>query len=389
MASGNMYYKDYLQLDKIIGAQQPASFEAGQQPAHDEMLFIIIHQAFELWFKQILFELDYVLDIFGKEKINDNSEDMNLALHRLRRVEQILGLLNQQVTILDTMTPMDFLEFRNLLTPASGFQSLQFRLIEARLGLEMDKRHQAAYYKRTNEGGFAQGDYQQINETESVPSLIQRISRWLERMPFFDLSYWQDFAAPGHLNPPVPEHEKGMQQPTTAPPADTLQHPFWNRFRELYRDGLTEREAGKIRDFDYVFFDIQNPDLADQNPEASAAAKEMLRSHLSPAAMRAALFTMLYRDFPVFQNSFRILDTLVEIDNQLAGWRHAHYRMVRRMIGMRVGTGNTSGSGYLEGAVSKHYIFRDIAGLSTYLIERKKLPKLPTALIRHLSFAQD
>jgi tryptophan 2,3-dioxygenase len=256
----------------------------------------------------------------------------------------------------------------------------------------MDKRHQAAYYKRTNEGGFAQGDYQQINETESVPSLIQRISRWLERMPFFDLSYWQDFAALD-LTAPAPEREKGTQQPTIALPAvdmaDTLQHPFWNRFRELYRDGLTEREAGKIRDFDYVFFDIENPDLIAQEPEAGAAAKEMLRSDLSPAAMRAALFTMLYRDFPVFQNSFRILDTLVEIDNQLAGWRHAHYRMVRRMIGMRVGTGNTSGSGYLEGAVSKHYIFRDIAGLSTYLIERKKLPKLPTALIRHLSFAQD
>ena len=102
--------------------------------------------------------------------------------------------------------------------------------------------------------------------------------------------------------------------------------------------------------------------------------------------MRAALFIMLYRDFPVFQNSFQILDTLVDIDNQLAGWRHAHYRMVRRMIGMRVGTGNTSGSGYLEGAVSKHYVFRDIAGLSTYLIERKKLPKLPEELIQKLSF---
>jgi tryptophan 2,3-dioxygenase len=80
------------------------------------------------------------------------------------------------------------------------------------------------------------------------------------------------------------------------------------------------------------------------------------------------------------------LDTLIDIDNRLAGWRHAHYRMVRRMIGMRVGTGNTSGAGYLEGAAGKHYIFRDIAGLSTYLIERKKLPKLPAELIHKLGF---
>lgn len=60
--------------------------------------------------------------------------------------------------------------------------------------------------------------------------------------------------------------------------------------------------------------------------------------------------------------------------------------MVRRMIGMRVGTGNTSGAGYLEGALSKHYVFRDLSGLSTYLIERKKLPKLPEELIRNLGF---
>ena len=60
--------------------------------------------------------------------------------------------------------------------------------------------------------------------------------------------------------------------------------------------------------------------------------------------------------------------------------------MVRRMIGMRVGTGNTSGAGYLEGAMSKHYVYRDLSGLSTYLIERKKLPKLPEELIRNLGF---
>jgi tryptophan 2,3-dioxygenase len=357
-----MYYKDYLQLHKVLDAQRPASFEEGQEKAHDEMLFIIIHQAFELWFRQILFELDYVMDVFGKEHINDNSEDMNLALHRLRRVEKILGLLNQQVGILDTMTPMDFLEFRNLLTPASGFQSLQFRMIEAKLGLEMGKRHHSDYYKRTNEGGFHTEDYQQINETEASPTLVQRINRWMERMPFFDLAYWTDPA-------------------NGAVPLEPNQHPFWKKYRDIYRSGLTERESGKVRDFDYVFFDILPEGPDNPNPD--------LRGTLSSAAMRSALFTMLYRDFPVFHHSFQILDTLVEIDNQLAGWRHAHYRMVRRMIGMRVGTGNTSGSGYLEGAVSKHYIFRDIAGLSTYLIERKKLPKLPPALIRHLSFATD
>src|ERR1700750_2996153 len=177
-----MYYSDYLQLDKILKSQEPASFEQGNEPAHDEMLFIIIHQSYELWFKQILFELDYVLKVFNKEKINDNSEDLNLVLHRLRRMMRIFELLNQQVSILDTMTPLDFLEFRNLLIPSSGFQSTQFRLIEAMLGLQMDNRHQHAYYKRTGEGGFTQHDYERINEKEAGQNLVYLVNKWLERM---------------------------------------------------------------------------------------------------------------------------------------------------------------------------------------------------------------
>ena len=104
-----MYYGTYLGLDKVLDAQHPVSFQPGNEPAHDEMLFIIIHQAYELWFKQILFELDYITGVFSKEKINDNSEDMNLVRHRLHRIIHILQLLNKQVEVLDTMTPLDFL----------------------------------------------------------------------------------------------------------------------------------------------------------------------------------------------------------------------------------------------------------------------------------------
>ncbi|HEY8388386.1 MAG TPA: tryptophan 2,3-dioxygenase family protein, partial [Parasegetibacter sp.] len=236
MNSETMYYGGYLHLDKILDAQYPKSFEEGNQPAHDEMLFIIIHQAYELWFKQILFELDYIMSVFGKEKINDNSEDLNLVLHRLKRITKIMELLNQQVTILDTMTPLDFLEFRNLLTPSSGFQSVQFRLIEARLGLKMENRHHKDYYKRTNEGGFNIEDYQKINSVEEKPTLATMVNDWLERMPFFDADLWKDFS-PKFLN-----KEK--------------LHPFWNEYRSIYLNGLSEREKSKLADFDYTFFEI-------------------------------------------------------------------------------------------------------------------------------------
>src|SRR3954465_7903962 len=115
-----MYYRDYLELDAILNSQHPKSFEAGNIPAHDEMLFIIVHQASELWFKQILFELHFITSVFEKDQIPDNSEDLNLVRHRLLRIIRIYELLNQQVSILNTMTPLDFLEFRDLLAPASG-----------------------------------------------------------------------------------------------------------------------------------------------------------------------------------------------------------------------------------------------------------------------------
>lgn len=354
-----LYYSDYLHLHKILGSQQPESFKGDHYPAHDEMLFIIIHQAYELWFKQILFELDYVLKVFNKEIINDNSEDLNLVLHRLRRIIKILELLNQQVSILDTMTPLDFLEFRNLLTPSSGFQSAQFRLIESVLGLQLENRHQKDYYKRVNEGGFTPEDYTRITENEQRENLLQLINRWLERMPFFNEVFWENY--------------KFISQ------ENITGHVFWNDYRQIYKAGLTQREANKIIDFDYVFFNVIPESFT---PEALSN----LRSSFSAQALRAALFIMLYRDFPVFQTSYQILDALIEIDHLMSNWRHKHLIMVRRMIGMRVGTGNTSGSGYLEGALNRHYVYRDIAGLSTFLIERRNLPKLPEELIKHLSF---
>ena len=353
------YYSSYLALDKILNSQHPVSDEMDNRPAHDEMLFIIIHQSYELWFKQILFELDYAISVFGKEKINDNSEELNLVRHRLIRVIRILELLNQQVSILDTMTPLDFLEFRNLLIPSSGFQSLQFRLIEAKLGLRMEKRHQQGYYKRTGEGGFSGEDFSRIEAAESSENLLILINNWLERMPFFEDRFWTRYQCMNAEN--------------------VLEHKFWNDYRFIYARGLNQHEKSKLADFEYIFFEKIPADPAEEY-------LRNLRGSFTPAALRAALFIMLYRDFPVFQTSYQILDALIEIDHHLSNWRHKHLIMVRRMIGMRVGTGNTSGEGYLEGALSRHYIFRDLSGLSTFLIERRNLPLLPGELIKYLGF---
>ena len=340
----DLYYSDYIELDRILNSQHPHSFSR-LEDGNDEMLFIIIHQVYELWFKQIIFELDLVRHIFVQGRINDNSPDMSNVVHKLKRIVKILELINQQVTVLETMTALDFLEFRNHLLPASGFQSKQFRLIEAKLGLKMENRYKREYYKYTRRGSLSESDSQSISQVESEDTLKGLVVKWLERMPFFDQKYWVDYKGQGNSNG----------------------QPFWSDYRQIYQAGLSAGESGRLAEFDKVFF-------------------QEGRGELSPQAMQAALFITLYRDLPIFQLPFELLNTLSEIDELLSNWRYRHFSMVRRMIGLRVGTGGTSGAGYLEGTLSQHYIFREITEVATFLIERSKLPELPNVLKERVSF---
>jgi tryptophan 2,3-dioxygenase len=343
----DLYYADYIELDTILNSQHPKSFSS-MEDGNDEMLFIIIHQAYELWFKQILFELDLTRHIFTRRTINDNSDDLSRAVHRLKRVVKILELINQQVSVLETMTALDFLEFRNHLLPASGFQSKQFRLIETKLGLKMEQRYKAEYYKHTRRGSLSQSDLQEVNQAENESTLKDLIVHWLERMPFFDEEYWNDYKSSAVV------HEDGR-------------HRFWVDYRNAYQTSLSKSEKGRLAEFDKVFFDEGRGDV-------------------SPAAMRAALFITIYRNLPIFHLPFELLNTLSEIDELLSNWRYRHFMMVRRMIGIRVGTGGTSGAGYLEGTLSQHYAFREITEVATFLIERSKRPALPNALKEKVSF---
>lgn len=132
-----VHYSDYLQLDKILGAQNLRSESLGK-PAHDEMLFIIIHQVYELWFKEIQHDLGSIMKMFSTDNVDERN--INVAVSRMDRILEIMQVLIAQVRIIETITPLDFLDFRNFLIPASGFQSLQFREVEVLLGLKRAKR---------------------------------------------------------------------------------------------------------------------------------------------------------------------------------------------------------------------------------------------------------
>jgi tryptophan 2,3-dioxygenase len=116
-------YSSYLRVDELLDLQKPRS----DGPEHDEMLFIVIHQVYELWFKEILHEIDRVRQLLA-------SDEAHRAQHTLKRILTILKVLVAQLDILETMTPLEFLSFRERLEAASGFQSDQFRQLEFALG---------------------------------------------------------------------------------------------------------------------------------------------------------------------------------------------------------------------------------------------------------------
>jgi tryptophan 2,3-dioxygenase len=175
----DFYYADYLKLAALLAAQQPESARQGR-PAHDEMLFIVVHQTYELWFKQILHELDRIQADFGGDVVED--EYLGRIVHGLERINEILKLLIQQLEVLETMTPLDFLDFRDFLFPASGFQSTQFRLIEIRLGLSRASR--SDYAGKPFDEMLAKSDRARVAATERGPKLIDQLDRWLSRTPF-------------------------------------------------------------------------------------------------------------------------------------------------------------------------------------------------------------
>ena len=333
-----VYYSEYLQLDKILNAQEPESLKEGIK-ANDEMLFIIIHQSYELWFKQILHELQIVADIFKQPNIANNAPDIYNSVHRLKRVCTILNVAVGQMAILETMTPLDFLDFRDFLRPASGFQSIQFKMIEALLGLAYDSRYGKSYYLTQ----LNSKDIERVKDVESQQSLLVLINNWLKRMPYIDnKAYWGE----------------GDQS-------------FWQQYRKAYADSLSEAEMHNLEVFDHLFIKLE-----EYPAERSFSAD----------ANRNALFIMLYRDHPLLHLPYELLNTLLEIDEMMSMWRHRHIHLVQRTIGKRVGTGGSSGADYLKKAADSHYVFKELAELTSFLLPRHNLPKLPQALINDLGF---
>jgi len=352
-------YHDYLHLDQLLKSQTLRSETLGTK-AHDEMLFIIVHQTYELWFKQMLHEVDSVLATFSESSVPE--EKMGQAVARLERVVEIQKFINGQVDLLETMTPLDFLDFRDYLYPASGFQSLQWRLLETKLGLKMDQRfsfQDSPFFKQLKSDQQAE-----IQSALTSPSLFDLIQNWLQRTPFLQT---QDFT-------------------------------FWSLYQDRVRR-LFQEEREVI---------TRNPRLSDQEKQRSLhqtqISEEMFESlfnkekfkklqqdgyfRFSFEAIHAALLIQLYRDEPILQMPHRLIQALIDLDEYMTQWRYRHAQMVHRMIGQKIGTGGSSGHDYLNKAAEHHKVWKDFFNLSTFYIPRSQVPPLPRELMRKMRYSE-
>ncbi|XP_069680518.1 tryptophan 2,3-dioxygenase [Periplaneta americana] len=362
-SQAGMMYGEYLQLDKILNAQRMLSARSSQ-PVHDEHLFIVTHQAYELWFKQILFELDSVRAKFNTEDlVLDESQSLEI-LKRMNRIVLILKLLVDQVMILETMTPLDFMDFRNYLSPASGFQSLQFRLLENKLGVKQE--HRVKYnQKYSNVFGDDQEAIKAIEKSEMEPALAQLVQRWLERTPGLEadgFNFW------GKYRQAVETLLLKQRQAAEAEPNETVrQHRFmdYEKRKEI---------------FDSIF-----------DPTIHAALVSRGERRFSHKAMQGAIMITFYRDEPRFSQPHQLLMLLMDIDSLITKWRYNHVLMVQRMIGSaQLGTGGSSGYQYLRSTLSDRYkVFLDLFNLSTFLIPRGYIPPLTKHMKTKLAMSRD
>lgn len=275
------YYHEYLQLDKILDANHPRSAEFLDSPSHDEHLFITIHQAYELWFKQILHEMDSCITFLGGHQVDDR--ELLKIVSRLQRINRILRLLVEQFSILDTMTPMNFLDFRKYLKPASGFQSVQFRILENKLGLERSKRMR---YNKQEYTKVLTAEHEELvtrKASDGTKTLFGVLQKWLERFPFLHSHDW-DFWA--HYKAAVNDYILEEKQ-------------LYLNNEESVDDPVHEKEIEAALEASYQSHVLTFNCIFSQNKYEELRKNGKVR--LSYTAMQAALMIMLYREEPVLQ----------------------------------------------------------------------------------------
>ena len=349
-------YWDYLNLKPLLSIQGGLE-EDENALATDELHFIITHQALELWFKLILAELREARDQLSSPTVPEHR--VPYVVHHLGRVSEILQLAAQTFAVMETLTPQDFMNFRDKLTPASGFQSFQMREIELLLGVEWASRvkygsvdpldHIRKLAKDSPAGELAISRIEQVLKETNVK---QAMHKWLYRTP---------------VQGSQPSNEKDAQI------IDQFLEEYADRVAQHHaeqRDNLILSSVGKEEAITQKFATMT------QQARSYLFAEEVTEERDFVKRYRAGLlFIESYRELPLLAWPRLLIDALVEVDSQMVMFRHRHARAVERIIGRRVGTGGSSGVNYLD-ETTKIRVFHDLWTVRTVLLPTRLRPTL-------------
>ena len=352
-----MNYWEYIKVEELLGLQGGIDGDESKL-ANDEVVFIVVHQVYELWFKLVIRELTSARDLLNQNPVPDMA--LAQATRSFRRVTTIFEQAIAHFKVMETLTTRDYLGFRDSLIGASGFQSAQLREIEILLGLE----------DSTRIGFSANGSYQEalkaMDGTASPallrvqrrladpPSLREVVYDWLSRTPVSP-------DGPEKFLRELVESHRGeiakrmeiVSQKMTLSDADLA---LW---RERYEKELRFAEK-------FLFAE----------DDASFDEKERLYRRRVRAAL---VFLESYRELPRLAWPREALDALVEMEQQMLIWRSRHARMVERVIGRRTGTGGSAGVDYLDQTALKYRVFGDVWAIRTLLVQKSAVPPIENA----------
>lgn len=351
-----MNYWEYIRVEQLLALQ--GGFDDDESKVgNDEALFLVVHQIYELWFKLILRELSAARDLFQKNPVPDAA--LAAATRSFKRVVTIFEQATQHFRVMETLTTLDYLDFRDRLIPASGFQSAQMREIEILLGLDDASRIPlgSGSYKdalKNADGHPSPASLRVEARIASGPSLKHVVYEWLCRTPIDGSSsieatdrFLERFIA-AYSAERVHRMQLVEQQPMV--PDDV------ERLSVRYDKELTQTRA---------FL------MGEDEPGAS----EERRAHLR--RVRAAIvFLESYRELPRLAWPREVIDSLLTLEQTMLIWRQRHARMVERVIGRRTGTGGTAGVDYIDQTALRYRIFNDIWGVRTLLLRKAALPSL-------------
>jgi tryptophan 2,3-dioxygenase len=348
-------YWDYIRVEELLALQKGLA-ESEDELSNDEVLFITVHQVFELWFKLVLRELRFLRDFFHRELVDE--QELSRAVASLRRVVTIYRRCTDHFEVIETLSTRNYLSFRDKLTPASGFQSAQMRQIEIvlglddrqRVGLESGESYLDAL--RAHDGSESPALRRVLAERHGV-TLKQAIDEWLFRTPIDGLGPAKEGAA------------RALERFIAAYEAAHAAEVDRTAALAVSRARRPEDTAGLRARFE----DEKRRLSAFLRPEESEGGARRARIRA------AALFILQNPELPLLAWPREVLNGLVELEQGMLVFRQRHARMVERVIGRRVGTGGSSGVDYLDKTALAYRVFQDLWALRTFQIQPQANPE--------------